>query len=224
MKVLNTVARMGEIESREASRLCCLTRVNVLLRALRARHQHSVDSRLSGDPAKSEILVDEPHAPSLHDVFAAELEASVAAEASPAGGVAETGIAYDSPREIARARLVFAASLAIPLLLIAASLAVFEGQLGQASTSLLKFSALALATPLVLAMASNALATGWRGLRAHPALSLTGVAATTDYAAGAFALSLPSAGTSPALTFALAGLLVVAVRLAHWVRLRWATS
>jgi hypothetical protein len=224
MKHDSTVSRIGEVESREASRLCCMTRVNSLLKALRVKHQHSVESRLAGDPGNSEILDDEPQSPSLHDVFAGELEASVAAEAPRASGVAEAAIAYDSPGELARARLVFAASLAIPLLLIAAGLAVFDGQLGRASTSLLKFSALALATPLILAMARSALATGWRGLRAHPALALIGAAATTDYAAGAFALSMPGAGTSPALTLSLAGLLVVAVRLSHWFRLRKAKA
>lgn len=224
MKVDNTVSRIGEVESRGASHLCCLTRVNSLLKALRVKHDHSVESRRAAQLRNDETDDGDLPGPSLHDVFAGELEASVSAEVTRASVTPDVAMAYDSPGELARARLVFAASLAIPLLLISAGLALFDGQLGRASTSLLKFSALVLATPLILAMARTALASGWRGLRAHPALALTGAAATTDYAAGAFALSMPGAGNSPVLTLSLAALLVVAVRLLHWNRVRRAVS
>lgn len=215
----NLVVQTNEV-SRQASHRCCLARMNSLLNSLRSRHDRAAEARLAANPCADHPADSELQAPSLHDIFAGELEAAFASEGDRQEAAIELAIAYDSPREVARARLIFSATLAVPLILIAASLTLFEAELGRASTSLLKFCALALATPLILALAGSAFRSGWQGILAHPVLALAGVVATGSYAGSAFAMGAPGAGSSLALMLSMAGLLAVTVYLGHWNRAR----
>ncbi len=216
MKYDNAVSRAEQEMSRESSRPCCLTRVNSLLKTMRTRHDRAAAGRPAvvsgGQVADDEVL----HAPTPHDLFVAELQASVAPEISIVQIAPEKPIAFDNPQELARARLVFSATLVVPLLLIASGLLLFDAQLGRASVSLLQFSTLALATPLILLLAKAALHSGWQGVRRHPLLGLTGAVAATGYATSAYAMSIPDSGVSAALTFSMAGLLAMAVHFGQW--------
>ncbi|MGB0133255.1 hypothetical protein [Dokdonella sp.] len=219
MKSDNTVFQSSEV-SRAVSHRCCLARVNALLKSLRVKHDRAAVARESAGSLIHHVEDLDLHAPSLHDICAGELEASFASEEICGDRAVEFAIRYDSPREIARARLVFAATLVVPLVLVAATLSAFDGELGRASTSLLTFSALALTTPLILALAGSVLRSGWQGARAHPVIALAGVAAASGYAGSAFAMVEPGAGSSPALMLSMAGLLVMSVHLGHWLRVR----
>ena len=215
MKRENTVFRSDDVAF-EVSQLCCLARVNAVLKTIRAKHDRAAAARLLSRARHGQASDDDLHAPSPRDFDLAELEASVAPETCikrvPIEGVA----VYDSPQEIARAGLVFAATLVVPLLLIAAGLTLFDGSLGRAATSLLQFSALTLATPLILALSKTALQSGWQGVRRHPVLASAGAVAAGGYAASAYAMSMQGNGTAVALTLSMVGLLVMAVQLGHW--------
>lgn len=217
MKPVNALQKTEDV-SREASRMCCLTRVNSLLKSLRVKHDRAGVAQQPGtSPDRHDD--DGVHAPTPRDEFVSELEAAVAI-GSFARLQRDTLVAFDSAREIARAKLVFAASLAVPLVLVAAALSVFGAQLDRAATALLQFSALALATPLIFALAKTALRSGWQGIRQHPWLALLGAAAAGGYASTAVAMSGPASATTSALTLSVAGLLVMAVQLGHWWLLR----
>jgi hypothetical protein len=216
MKILTTSAESAK-QSREASRICCLTRVNSLLKSLRAKHNRAEAARLPTNDPASTTDDESVHAPTPHDYCVSELEASVAPERSLALLPVETLAAFDGAREVARAKLVFAATLAVPVLLIAAVLSLFGGQFGRASTSLLQFSALALATPLVFALAKTALRSGWQGIRQHPWLGFLGTVAAGGYASSALAMSIPASAVSSTLTLSITGLLVMGVQLGHWL-------
>jgi hypothetical protein len=216
MKSLKTPVE-PQVLSREASHICCLTRVNSLLKSLRMKHNRAEASRLPTSGLTGTTDDEDLHAPTPHDYCVSELEASVVPDRSFARLPADTLIAFDSAGEIARAKLVFAATLAVPLLLVAVTLGLFSGQIGSAMAALLQFSALALATPLIFALAKTALRSGWRGIRQHPWLALLGAAAAGGYASSALAMSVPVAATTSALTLSLAGLLVMAVQFGHWL-------
>lgn len=217
MKPVNALQRTENV-SREASHMCCLTRVNTLLKSLRIKHDRAAAAQQAGtSPDRHDD--DGVQAPTPHDEFVSELEAAVAI-GSFARLQRDTLVAFDSAREIARAKLVFAASLVVPLVLVAAALSLFGAQLDRAATALLQFSALALATPLIFALAKTALRSGWQGIRQHPWLALLGAAAAGGYASTAVAMSGPASATTSALTLSVAGLLVMAVQLGHWWLLR----
>jgi cation transport ATPase len=217
MKSLKTPVE-PQVLSREASRICCLTRVNSLLKSLRMKHRRADPSRLQTNaltgPADNEEVV----APTRHDYCVSELEASVVPDRYLARLPDDTLIAFDSAREIARAKLVFAATLAVPLLLVAITLGLFNAQMARAETALLQFSALVLATPLIFALARTALRSGWQGIRQHPWLALLGATAAGGYASSALAMSVPVAATTSAFALSIAGLLVMAVQFGHWLR------
>jgi cation transport ATPase len=206
--------------SREASHICCLTRVNSLLKSLRMKHRRAAASRLQTNALAGPADDEDVHAPTPHDYCVSELEASVVPDRNLARLPADTLVAFDSASEIAWAKLVFAATLAIPLLVVAVALSVFNGQIGRAETALLQFSALVLATPLIFALAKTAVRSGWQGIRQHPWLAMLGAAAAGGYASSALAMSVPVAATTTALTLSLAGLLVMAVQFGHWL---WVT-
>ena len=217
MKPVNALQKTEDV-SREASRMCCLTRVNSLLKSLRIKHDRAAAAQQPG-PSPDRHDDDGVHAPTPHDEFVSELEAAVAIGIF-AHLQRDTLVAFDSAREIARAKLVFAASLAVPLVLVAAALSLFGAQLDRAATALLQFSALALATPLIFALAKTAVRSGWQGIRQHPWLALLGAAAAGGYASSALAMSGAVSATASALTLSVAGLLVMAVQLGHWWLLR----
>lgn len=214
MKPVNALERTENV-SREASRLCCLTRVNSLLKALRMKHAQgdTVQQLRVSNAERSDD--DGVHVPTPHDDFVSELEAAVAI-GSFARLQRDTLMVFDSARELARAKLVFTATLAVPLVLVAVVLGLFGAQLDRAVTSLLQVSALALATPLILSLARTAVRSGWQGIRQHPWLALLGAAAAGGYASSALAMSGPDTAATSALTLSLAGLLVMAVQLGHW--------
>jgi hypothetical protein len=224
MKPVNALQRTENV-SPEASRLCCLTRVNSLLKALRMKHDRADTAQQTAGSCDRRGDDDGAHAPTPHDDFVSELEAAVAI-GSFAGLPRETLVAFDNAREIARAKLVFAATLVVPLVFVAAALSLFGAQLDRAATSLLQVSALALTTPLILALARTALRSGWQGIRRHPWLALLGAAAAGGYASSAVAMSVPvpATATTSALTLSVAGLLVMAVQLGHWWLLRRAVA
>jgi hypothetical protein len=203
--------------SREASHICCLTRVNSLLKSLRMKYRRADASRLQTNALAGPTDDEDVYAPTQHDYCVSELEASVVPDRSLARLPADTLIAFDSESEIARAKLVFAATLAVPLLLVAIALSLFDALIGRAATALLQFSALTLATPLIFALAKTAVRSGWQGIRQHPWLALLGAAAAGGYASTALAMSGPVAATTSALTLSMAGLLVMAVQFGHWL-------
>ena len=213
MKPVNALQKAEDV-SREASRMCCLTRVNSLLKSLRIKHDRAAAAQQPG-PSPDRHDDDGVHAPTPHDEFVSELEAAVAI-GSFARLQRDTLMAFDSAREIARAKLVFTATLAVPLVLVAVVLGLFGAQLDRAVTSLLQVSALALATPLILGLAKTALRSGWQGIRQHPWLALLGAAAAGGYASSAVAMTGPATAATSALTLSLAGLLVMAIQLGHW--------
>ncbi|SFN25132.1 hypothetical protein [Dokdonella immobilis] len=214
MKSVNALERTENV-SREASRLCCLTRVNSLLKALRTQHAHADTAqqlRAIHDARRDD---DGVSVPTPHDDFVSELEAAVAI-GSFARLQRDTLVAFDSARELARVKLVFTATLAVPLVLVAVVLGLFGAQLDRAVTSLLQVSALALATPLILSLARTAVRSGWQGIRQHPWLALLGAAAAGGYASSAVAMTGPASATTSAMTLSVAGLLVMTVQLGHW--------
>lgn len=219
MKRENTLRR-SEGVSLEASQLCCLARVNALLKSLRVRHSRADLARLAAEHRAVELGNHDVHVPTAHDLHVAELEASVAPELLVVAAALESAIACNDPAEVARARLVFAASLVVPLLLITTGLALFDEMLGRALSSLLHFSALALATPLVLVLARTVLQGSWQGIHHHPLMVLTGIAAAAGYATSAFAMTGAGAGASSVAALSTAGLLVLAVQFWRWLLAR----
>ena len=129
---------------------CCIAYVRNLLERVRTRHRLDAQNpRLAGrsDDAESDM----PR-PSLHDILAGELEASLMADVSPALRCAELEIRHDDPAELARAHVVFALTLLVPLLLVSATMVLLDGTLGHALHALLRFSLFALAVPLAVSL------------------------------------------------------------------------
>ncbi|MCB1575447.1 MAG: hypothetical protein KDI80_15855, partial [Xanthomonadales bacterium] len=108
MKPVNALQKTEDV-SREASRMCCLTRVNSLLKSLRVKHDRAGVAQQPGTSPDGHDD-DGVHAPTPHDEFVSELEAAVAIGIF-AHLQRDTLVAFDSARELARAKLVFAASL-----------------------------------------------------------------------------------------------------------------
>ena len=125
---------------------CCIATVRNLLDHVRTRHRlEQLDACPADSPGNDES--DLP-SPSLHDVLAGELEASLLAGAVLAPPSAEMEIRYDDPAELARARRLFAMSWLVPLLLASATLALLGDTLGRGLHALLQFSILVMAVPL----------------------------------------------------------------------------
>ncbi len=145
MKHANIVTLPDRVEA--DSPRCCIAQVRTLLEKVRSRQ-----------PARRAVTwVDEPMRivreidfaePSPHDFHVGELEASVLAGFSHASGSGANEIRHDDPRELARARLVFALTWLVPLVLVSAVLVFSGAALGQALGSLLRFSVVIMAVPL----------------------------------------------------------------------------
>ena len=192
---------------------CCLAHVRLVLASMRSRHQ------VAGDETSDSVATDridahheECHAPTSHDRYAAELENSLVALP-----VQETAIRHDDSQEIARARLIFAASLALPLLLIAAVLGVPGWLTDRATLSLLHFAELALATPLLLALIfSKPAVRSGRMTRFPPRIPLR-LAVTFAYVVGVLSWSLSAFSVVAPIGFSLVGLLTFSTRVREWV-------
>lgn len=144
---------------------CCIAYVRNLLERVRTRHrQDGQDPRPGGgsDNAESDL----PR-PSLHDILAGELEASLMADGGPALTCPGLEIRHDDPAELARARVVFALTLLVPLLLVSASMVLLDGALGHALHALLRFSMFALAVPLAVSLTMLAVRTFQRKRNRH---------------------------------------------------------
>ncbi len=100
--------------------------------------------------------------------------------------------------EHARARLIFAATLAVPLLLMALSTRVFAAQLEPAVLSLMHFTEFLLATLLAMVAAATVYRRAWQGLRRFSPnrYSLYSLGALAAYGLGAIAFSSPLATSS----------------------------
>lgn len=126
---------------------CCIAQVRALLNRVRAHHRR--EQATPRIDARSRIGNDsDPWSPSLHDVHVAELEASVLVDSASAPALSEAEMRHDDPRELARARLIFALTWLVPLMLVSAILVFAGAALGQALGSLLRFSVVIMAVPL----------------------------------------------------------------------------
>lgn len=126
---------------------CCIAQVQALLKLVRARHRLEQTAPCVEDRISPCIETDD-FVPSLHYFHVSELEASLLADCADAPAFDVREYRYDDPRELARARLIFAITWLVPLLLVSAILTIFDATLGHALRSLLQFSLVAIALPL----------------------------------------------------------------------------
>ncbi len=146
MKTLDASAPVVKTAERQPQ-YCCIAQVRALLERVRSRQLPRPAAPWGDEPLR--IVHEEDFAkPSPHDLHVGELEASVLAGFSHATASHATEIRYDDPRELARARLIFALTWLLPLLLVSAVLVFFGTALGQALGSLLRFSVVMMAVPL----------------------------------------------------------------------------
>lgn len=146
MKTLNASVPVVKTAERQ-SQHCCIAQVRALLERVRSRQLHGRAVPAVDDPMRivHEIEFAEP---SPHDFHGGELEASVLAGFSHAAASSTNEIRYDDPRELARARLIFALTWLVPLVLVSAALVFFGATLDPALGSLLRFSMVTMAVPL----------------------------------------------------------------------------
>jgi cation transport ATPase len=132
----------------------------------------------------------------------------------------------ENKAELARARLVFAATLAVPLVLISLSTRLFGSQFDHAMLSLLRFSEFLLASHLAIIAGAAIYRRAWRGLRnftpnKHLVYGL-GVLVAYGFGVVAFSstdvLSAPFFGgmESASFNFLIAGLLVAVAQFGEW--------
>ncbi len=153
---------------------CCIVTVRNLLDGVRRRHRLEQFNSLRTD-APDNVEPELP-SPSLHDVLAGELEASLRADGAAALPAPELEIRHDVPAELSRARRVFALSWLLPLLLVSATLAVRGDTFGRGLHALLQFSMLVMAVPLAGSLAALLL----RIFQRRRKLSLAAASANTS--------------------------------------------
>ncbi len=134
-------------------RRCCIAQVHALLKLVRSRHRLEQTAPCVEDRFGAGVEAEYP-APSLRDFHDGEIEASLLADCADAPAFDRTEFRFDDPRELARARLIFAITWLVPLLLVSATLAIFGATLGRALGSLLQFSLVAMALPLTGSLAA----------------------------------------------------------------------
>lgn len=146
MKTLDASAPVVKTAERQPQ-YCCIAQVRALLERVRSR-QLSGRAPPWGDEPLRIVHEEDLAEPSPHDFHVGELEASVLAGFSHATASGANEIRHDDPTELARARLIFALTWLLPLLLVSAVLVFFGAALGQALGSLLRFSVVIMAVPL----------------------------------------------------------------------------
>lgn len=147
-------------------RRCCIAQVQALLKLVRARHRLEKNAPWIEEKIGTQVETDYA-APSLHDFHVGELEASLLANCTDAAAFETTSYRYDDPRELARARLIFALSWLVPLLLVSVTLVIFGATMGHALSSLLQFSMVAIAVPLTGSLAARLLRGFQRRHKSH---------------------------------------------------------
>ncbi len=135
------------VKTAPQSHSCCIAHLRSLLDGIRAEHRVGASaSHPSG--LLHEAFEESADSVSARDDYCSELEASMFAPDQLSLAFGEMEIRHDDPRELARARRVFAITLIIPMLLISSVLALFDSVLGGPMSSLLRSSLFALAIPL----------------------------------------------------------------------------
>lgn len=227
---------------------CCKPRTTSL--AGEAGKSGSAESGIGSAEKAAKPPADESGSMTCHEEFAEELEAYLMPEINPyrktpleasihisalrRGGLVNTNHPSSDSRqqplgdkaELARARLVFAATLAVPLLAISLSTRLFGSHFDHAMLSLLHFSEFLLASSLAILAASAIYRRAWQGLRhftpnKHLVYSL-GVLVAYGFGVVAFSsadvLSAPLSGgkESASFNFLIAGLLVAVAQFGEW--------
>ena len=132
---------------------CCVAQVQALLKLVRASHRLEQTAPCVEDGIGARVETDDLVL-STHDFHVGELEASLLADCADAPAFDVTESCYDDPLELAHARLIFAITWLVPLLLVSAILAIFGATVGQALRSLLQFSLVAISLPLTGSLAA----------------------------------------------------------------------
>jgi len=138
---------LSSVESRRSgARFCVLGHFRSLFESVRLQRSRDTVPKPTVFGVDA-ALGEEPGEPSLHDIHAAELEASCV----PLEMTRETAfreLRHDDPGELRRARRVFAAAWLVPFLLVCAALELFGSSMDRPVASLLQSSLLVLAVPL----------------------------------------------------------------------------